>query len=126
MMQIEPEQAQALVRAQGMCGALTQDLDVLSVCIRPADHQHPSPVGPSASAASAYFNSLPIAERLKLGPLLEDYRLLGLSEAHTLVKSIERYLGTRQRELRRRLEQKADAEPRDDVGDAAFDPGRLT
>lgn len=34
-----------------------------------------------ARAASDYFNSLPEEERIKLAPLLENYRQMGLAEA---------------------------------------------
>ena len=35
----------------------------------------------TAREASDYFNSLPIEQRRKLAPLLEDYRLMGMQEA---------------------------------------------
>lgn len=36
----------------------------------------------AAQAASEFFNSLPIEQRRKLSPLLEEYRRMGLRAAH--------------------------------------------
>jgi hypothetical protein len=43
---------------------------------------------PAAKAASVYFNSLPIEERRKLAPLLDNYRQLGLAEARDQVGKV--------------------------------------
>ena len=47
--------------------------------------------GTVAEQASAYFNSLPIEQRKRLAPLLEDYRRMGIEEA--LRGMVEDYFG---------------------------------
>lgn len=46
----------------------------------------PTPV--SVREASDYFNSLPIEQRQRLAPLLEDYRRLGIEEAHLRIRQV--------------------------------------
>lgn len=47
------------------------------------------------SAASDYFNSLPIEQRKLLAPLLEEYRRMGLDEALRALDTVRRQLAGR-------------------------------
>jgi hypothetical protein len=47
------------------------------------------------SDASDYFNSLPTEDRLRLAPLLEEYRQLGLREAAEYLRAAQRKLSER-------------------------------
>lgn len=53
----------------------------------------------AAEDASDYFNSLPIEERKKLAPLLEDYRRLGIMEALAAMNGVTRQLAARSRSI---------------------------
>lgn len=53
-----------------------------------------------AQEASDYFNALPIEQRRKLAPLLEDYRRLGIEEALAEVAKVKNQLTHRSHEIR--------------------------
>lgn len=59
----------------------------------------PSQSRSAAREASEYFNSLPIEQRRKLAPLLEDYRRLGIEEAMRDILSVQRRLNDRARRI---------------------------
>ncbi len=53
----------------------------------------------AAREASDYFNSLPVEVKKKLAPLLEDYRRIGIEEAHRGIASLGRRLQDRLRQI---------------------------
>lgn len=58
----------------------------------------------AAREASDYFNSLPREERVKLGPLLEEYRRMGMAEYAREVKAAARRMDNRMRNIEREPE----------------------
>jgi hypothetical protein len=74
------------------------------VAVRSATGWGESPV---AKAASDYFNSLPIEQRRALGPLLEEYRRIGMVEYAEAMRSAARKMEDRMRGIARRQEEAA-------------------
>lgn len=59
----------------------------------------------AAQEASDYFNSLPLEQRKKLAPLLEEYRRMGIEEAARAVRAVSRQMDDRMRSIKRSHEE---------------------